>query len=68
MQSYHYIPAPPLSEFVGLLWLYEGYQQPHKKERLLPDGSMELVVNLNEDLTRVYDPHEPRNSKRCADR
>ncbi|MGC9950147.1 MAG: helix-turn-helix domain-containing protein [Bryobacteraceae bacterium] len=59
MQSYRYIPAPPLSEFVGLLWLYEGYQQPHKKERLLPDGSMELVVNLNEDLTRVYDPHEP---------
>jgi len=58
MRSYHHIPAPPLSEFVGLLWLYEGYQQPHKKERLLPDGSMELVVNLNEDRTRLYDPHE----------
>ncbi len=58
MRSYRHIPAPPLSEFVELLWLYEGYQQPHKKERLLPDGSMELVINLNEDLTRVYDPHD----------
>jgi AraC-like DNA-binding protein len=59
MRPYYHIPAPPLSEFVALLWLYEGYQQPHKKERLLPDGSMELVVNLNEDRTRLYDPHEP---------
>lgn len=58
MRFYRHVPTPPLSEFVELLWLYEGYQQPHKKERLLPDGSMELVVNLNEDLTRVYDPQD----------
>ncbi|HTT65552.1 MAG TPA: helix-turn-helix domain-containing protein [Bryobacteraceae bacterium] len=58
MQFHHHIPAPPLSRFVELLWLYEGYQQPHKKERLLPDGSMELVINLNEDRVCVYDPLE----------
>ncbi len=27
----------------------------HKKERLMPDGSVELVINLNEDETRIYD-------------
>jgi AraC-like DNA-binding protein len=58
MRFYHHIPAPPLSEFVAMLWLYEGYHQPHDKERLLPDGSMELVINLNEDRARVYDPHD----------
>jgi AraC-like DNA-binding protein len=58
MASYLHVPAPPLSEFVGLLWLYEGYHQPHQKERLLPDGSMELVINLNQDLTREYDPRD----------
>ena len=58
MRFYHHIPPPPLSEFVELLWLYEGYRQPHAKERLLPDGSMELVINLNEDRVRVYDPHD----------
>lgn len=51
----HSIPRPPLSNFVELLWLYEGYSQPHDKERLLPNGSMELVINLREDLARVYD-------------
>jgi AraC-like DNA-binding protein len=59
MRFYHYIPAAPLSDFVALLWAYEGYSQPHKKERLLPDGSMELVINLHEDVERVYDPHDP---------
>ena len=48
-------PAPPLSDFVDLLWLYDGYTQPHAMERLLPDGSMELVVDLRQDRTRIYD-------------
>ncbi len=67
MASYSRIPSPPLSTFVDLFWLYEGYQQPHKMERLLPDGSIELVVNLKEDLTRVYDPqryHEGNHPRR----
>lgn len=59
MLARHYVPQPPLSDFVELFWLYEGYSQPHYKERLLPDGSMELVINLNEDQSRVYDRHNP---------
>jgi len=58
MRFYHYTPAPPLSDYVELLWLYEDYTQPHEKERLLPDGSMELVINLSEDRVRVYDPND----------
>src|SRR5262249_27616302 len=52
-----YKPGSPLSDFVVLLWLYEGYHQPHAKERILPDGSMELVINLRDDVFRVYDRH-----------
>jgi len=55
MRWLHYIPRPPLSDFIGLFWFYEGYRQPHKKERLLPNGSMELVFNLREDQTRMYE-------------
>ena len=55
MLARHYIPRSPLSHFVELLWLYEGYTQPHDKERILPDGSMELVINLNDNTSRVYD-------------
>lgn len=55
-------PLPPLSDFVDVLWLYEGYDVPHERERLLPDGSVELVINLAEDCIRVYDSHEPEKS------
>jgi AraC-like DNA-binding protein len=54
-----YKPQPPLSEFVDVLWLCESYDVAHEKERLLPDGTVELVVNLREDRIRVYDSHDP---------
>ncbi|WP_396234446.1 DUF6597 domain-containing transcriptional factor [Caldifermentibacillus hisashii] len=50
-----YHPQPPLSAYINLFWLYEGYHPPHEMECVLPDGSMELVINLEEDLIMVYD-------------
>jgi AraC-like DNA-binding protein len=44
---------------VDVLWLCEAYDAPHQKERLLPDGTVELVINLKEDLIRTYDSHHP---------
>lgn len=54
-----HVPRAPLSEFVNLLWLYEGYTQPHAKERILPTGEMEIVINLREDRSYMYDPADP---------
>ena len=51
-----YTPKPPLCHFVELLWYYQGGERTHAKERILPDGSLSLVVNLNQDEIRVYDP------------
>jgi AraC-like DNA-binding protein len=59
-----YIPKPPLSEFVALFWLYEGYTQPHAKERIMPDGSMQVVINLQEDESRIYDSSSPDRVQR----
>lgn len=50
-----YIPSPPLSDFVELFWYYEGHATPHAKERVLPTGTMELIINLRDDTARVYD-------------
>jgi AraC-like DNA-binding protein len=55
MPNLTYIPRPPLSDFVRLLWLYEGYTQPHAKERALPTGEMQIVINLLEDRSCIYD-------------
>ena len=49
-----YSPQPPLAEFVDLFWLYEGFEQTHTRECRLPDGSMELIINLHDDTIPVY--------------
>ncbi len=62
MISLRYVPRPPLSQFVHLLWLYEGYTQPHAKERVLPTGQMQIVINLLQDKSCVYDRDD---TERC---
>jgi AraC-like DNA-binding protein len=59
-----YRPKPPLSEFVALFWYYDGYTQPHAKERIMPDGSMQVVINLCEDEIKIYDPENPERFER----
>lgn len=49
-----YSPPPPLGHFVELLWLYEGFRPAHRRERLLPTGTVEIVFNLREDRSVTY--------------
>jgi AraC-like DNA-binding protein len=46
--AYQSVTSRPLSDFVDLLWLAEDYRQPHASERLLPTGSMGLVLSLDQ--------------------
>ncbi|MBW8351268.1 AraC family transcriptional regulator [Bacillus sp. IITD106] len=59
-----YRPKPPLSEYVNIFWLSEGYKPPHKMERVLPDGHMELIINLEEDTFNVYDQRNHEKFKK----
>src|SRR5260370_20721207 len=43
-----HMPRSPLSEFIELLWLFENTAPSHKSERVLPTGTVELVINLHE--------------------
>jgi len=43
-----HVPRPPLSDFVELLWHYDGYDPGHPRERLLPTGTNELVFDLDD--------------------
>jgi AraC-like DNA-binding protein len=50
-----YIPRPPLSDFVEVFWHYDGPDPPHSRERCLPTGTVEIVVNLSDNEARAYD-------------
>jgi AraC-like DNA-binding protein len=47
-------PGPPLDRFVERLWYWECSPLAHMKDRMMPDGSCGLVINLYEDETRSY--------------
>jgi AraC-like DNA-binding protein len=59
-------PAAPLSQFVELMWFHEGLNPGHRLERVLPDGSMELIINLRDEPRHVFEPavYRPQQSFR----
>jgi hypothetical protein len=59
-------PAPPLSNFIENLWLYDGYDSPHFKERIFPSGTFELVFNLRSDELRIYKATQPDQYERFS--
>jgi AraC-like DNA-binding protein len=59
MQFGHRLPRPPLDSFIESIWVYENDPRPPALERILPTGAAQLIVNLKEDQTRVYDPEFP---------
>jgi AraC-like DNA-binding protein len=56
-------PAPPLGDFVEQFWLCSG-TPALPRARLLPNGTIELVVNLCDDEIRFYDPTRPNRCRR----
>lgn len=38
----------------------------HSKERIVPSGTIEMVINLHEDELRIYDPAQPERCKRFS--
>jgi len=58
MQLLRYRPQPPLADFVDQLWLSQGAPPAHRMERLLPDTTTELVINLHQDRICLYDPDD----------
>jgi len=59
MRFYHRVPRPPLDAFIEFIWLCRNDPSPHTLERILPTGTAQLIVNLKEDETRLYDPELP---------
>lgn len=48
-------PGSPLDRFVELVTFFADYDPQHSKERLLPDGAVEIVVDLTDTPKRLFD-------------
>lgn len=52
------VPGPPLSYFVENLWYYADLEVSHSKEKLLPNGAIELILDLSESPKKLYDSRD----------
>jgi AraC-like DNA-binding protein len=60
-----YTPGPPLDECVERFWLCSDTPS-HPRERILPSGTVELVINLSDDEIRIYAPLHPECPRRYS--
>jgi AraC-like DNA-binding protein len=47
-------PAAPLSFFIEHFFYYEGHTAEHRMEKFLPDGSMDLLIDLTETPKKLF--------------
>lgn len=47
-------PAPPLSQYIDWFFYYRGYQASHQMEKLLPDGSIDLLIDLTDTPKKLF--------------
>lgn len=47
-------PSAPLSPFIEFFFYYEGYHATHLMDKLLPDGSMDLLIDLTDTPKKLF--------------
>jgi len=47
-------PGLPLSQFIDFFFYYDGHYAGHKMEKLLPDGSVDLLIDLTEPPKKLF--------------
>ena len=60
-----YVPGPPLDEYIDRFWFCSDTPS-HPRERILPSGTVELVINLTGDEIRIYDPSDLARTRRYS--
>lgn len=50
-----HFPQPPLSQFVENMWLVEGFEAGYTREKILPDGAIELIIDLDTQPKSIFE-------------
>ena len=54
MSLYRQVPAPPLDKYVDFFWYYVDLLLDHDREHVLPDGTFELIINLQNTPRKLF--------------
>jgi AraC-like DNA-binding protein len=54
MSVYRHTPGTPLNYYVDFFWYYVDFLPDHDREYVLPDGTFELIINLQETPRKLF--------------
>ena len=60
-------PEAPLGDFVSSIVYYKDFQVKHSKDKFLPDGTTNLVINLFETPRYIYDNETLKEKQACVE-
>ncbi len=55
MRFCRHVPRAPVGLFVEFFWYYDSWYPDHVMENCLPDGSFELIINLQEQPRKLFE-------------
>src|SRR5688572_26184287 len=56
-------PQLPLSQFVENFWLVEGFTADYTREKILPDGAIELIIDLDTEPKSIFADESSEHSR-----
>lgn len=59
MEFHRQSPSPELAGCVDYYWYFRGLEAAHATEHVVPDGTVELIVDLRDEPRRLYEPRDP---------
>lgn len=65
MILHQHVPAFPLNHFIESFMYYRGFQATHRMDRLLPDGNVTLIIDLQDSPQYIYDNHTLQEIQVC---
>lgn len=61
----HYIPAWPLNQFIECFVYYRDYNPDHSIDRFLPDGNLNVIIDLTDYPKYIYDNETLKEIQTC---
>lgn len=65
MISQLHIPSYPLNRFIESFFYYKDFQPEHVIDRFLPDGNVNLVIDLTNNPKYIYDNYTLEEKQSC---
>jgi AraC-like DNA-binding protein len=65
MTSYLYRPKYPLCDFIESVYYYKDFNPSHAVDRLLPDGNVQLIIDLRDQPQYIYDNDTLKEIQAC---